>query len=117
MIYPDEVQEYIDILDEYEINDNLKEFDIFHMYPREIAYPEGYYDSRFFDLIGYNTETMQKCSLGKHDSMVFGGNTKIRSVKIFMDGSTMIRMKEICIGLNLQAYNVMSKAEYEEYLR
>ena len=44
MKYPSEVQERIDFLNNYAENDKLEIFDCFHMYPKEICYPNGYYD-------------------------------------------------------------------------
>ena len=60
MGYPKEVREQIEILDKYQVDDTLKAFDIFHLYPGELAYPDGYQDSRFFNLVGFNTKTMKR---------------------------------------------------------
>lgn len=95
MKYPKEVQEHIDALNQYAVDENLKEFDILHMYLGKLAYPNGYYDSRFFDLIGYNSVSMTKRNLGKHDGLTATHrcSAKIDIVRIFVDGSTLIRFK------------------------
>ncbi len=46
MSIPKEVQERIDLLNNYKVNDKLEEFDICHLYPTKIAFPDGYYDAR-----------------------------------------------------------------------
>lgn len=95
MKYPAPVQERVDFLDEYEINNRLKEFLILHLYPGELAYPHGYYDARWFQLWGYNQDVMQKRDLGQHDGAVtFGDGVTIKGFRIFADGSTSIAFQE-----------------------
>ncbi len=90
--YPEEVQERINYLDKYIINKELKLFDIIHLYPIKIAYPNGYYDSMFFTLIGYNEKSKEKRDLGIHDGIVFGNKkADIDIIRIFADGSTLIK--------------------------
>jgi hypothetical protein len=92
MNYPAEVQRYIDRLDEYQLDDNETQFDILHLYPHELAYPAGFYDSRFFQLVGFNTRTKKKAFLGEHDGLNFNlVSNAIDVVRIYADGSTMIR--------------------------
>ena len=72
----------------------LKSFHILHMYPKEIAYPNGYYDSRFAEVIGFNCDLMEKRNLGKRDGVDFwmaDKNVEIMMIRIFADGSTMIK--------------------------
>ena len=97
MDYPKEVQEKLKILDKYDENKTLHHFDLFHLYPKELAYPNGYYDSRFFELIGFNTVTMEKRNLGRHDAMNFAdlGDSIIRVAHIFADGSFVIGFKHL----------------------
>ena len=95
MAYPKEVQENIDFLNEYEENDALTKFHIFHLYPGKIAYPHGFYDSRFFMLIGFNTDKMQKRDLGEHDAITFAPNEcPIADARVFADGSFFIKMSK-----------------------
>ena len=61
MRYPKGVQEKINVLKIYDLNIELTEYNIFHLYPKGLAYPNGYYDSRFFNLVGYNSETNSLC--------------------------------------------------------
>ena len=92
MNYPSEVQALIDDLAAYKENDKLELFDLVHMYPDEIAYPNGYYDSRFFVLWGYNEKTHERRNLGTHDGIRFVG-VAIDIARIFADGSTLLRFQ------------------------
>lgn len=92
MKYPKPVQERIDFLNKYKENNNLNLFNIFHLYPKEIAYPNGFYDARFFELVGFNTDTMEKRNLGRHDAIDFPyGNCAISKAQIFADGAFLIQ--------------------------
>lgn len=93
--YPEEVKEKIAVLDSYADDEREDEFDLLHIYPEEIAYPEGYYDSRFFTLVGFNTKRMTKRNLGKHDGLTFRGEPSVDIVRIFVDGSTLIRFESV----------------------
>jgi hypothetical protein len=106
MKYPSEVKKYLDVLDKYTEDNDINEFSILHMYPQELAYPNGYYDSRFFELVGYNTEMMKFRRLGRHDGLSLDGDTpKIEIIRIFADGSTLIRFKKnIAVGMSQAAY-------------
>jgi hypothetical protein len=93
MKYPKIVQERIDFLNKYKENDNLNLFNIFHLYPKKIAYPNGFYDCRFFELVAFNTETMEKRNLGRHDGVDFPyGNCAISKAQVFADGAFLIQM-------------------------
>ena len=96
MKYPKKVQEKIDFLAEYTIDETLKTFHIFHLYPQGLAYPDGYYDSRFFELWGYNESTMEKRKIGICDGFNMEKSANISLVRIFADGSTMIVMEKPC---------------------
>jgi len=96
MSYPKVVKEKIKFLDNYKENLLLQEFDIFHIYPGKLAYPNGYYDSRFFKLIGFNTKTMEKRCLGKHDGLDFWEECSgVSIVRVFCDGAFLIRMRHL----------------------
>ena len=105
MGYPKEVREQIEILDKYQVDDTLKAFDILHLYPGELAYPDGYQDSRFFNLVGFNTKTMKRRGLGRHDSLDFWNRVySVKRIKIFADGSTMVEMENpVEVNANTQA--------------
>ena len=93
--YPEEVQERIDRLKDYKENNKLIMFNVVHMYPKNLAYPNGYTDSRFFECFIYNTETMEFKNLGRHDGIRFNGNVSLYSMVIFADGSTCIRFDNL----------------------
>lgn len=99
MEYPVQVQRRVDVLEDYEYNPRLEKFNILHMYPGELAYPNGFYDSRFFLLVGFNTNTMEKNELGMHDALNMTKrldtiDPSVEFIRIFADGSTMIKFKE-----------------------
>lgn len=96
MNYPKEVQECLDVLKKYNLNENLTTYDIFHLYPKELAYPNGYYDSRFFELFGYNTKTMEYRKIRVADELDFYSckDKDISMMRIFADGSTLIKFNE-----------------------
>lgn len=93
-----EVKKYLDtVFTEYDEDLTMNEYNILHMYPKGIAYPNGYLDSQFFELIGYNTITRKFKNLGSnHDSIrFFEDSTRVNFIRIFADGSTMICFKSI----------------------
>lgn len=93
MKYPKEVQEKLDVLKLYDLNTELTEYNIFHLYPKGLAYPHGYYDSMFFNLVGYNSETMEYREIRISDEFDFSNckNKDISMIRIFADGSTFIK--------------------------
>ena len=93
--YPRKVLEKIKILDNYIENRDLNEFNILHKYPKELAYPDGYYDSRFFHLIGFNTIKMEKSNLGNHDGIFYDKTCLLISSFVFADGSFMLKFNNI----------------------
>jgi hypothetical protein len=106
---PADVQEYVDVLAKYADAPSLSSFDILHLYPKEIAAPNGYFDSRFFELVGFNIVTMQKRSLGRHDSVDFDGDVGLQMVRIFADGSTLVKFRSPVAAIgNTQAITMMS---------
>lgn len=104
MKYPKEVQKYIDSLSVYKENDVLDKFDIIHLYPGELAYPNGYWDSRFFTLVGFDTEKKQKRIIKMRDEIAPDIDVKslpLVKARIFADGSTLLKfdppiMLKIC---------------------
>jgi len=95
MYYPKKVKKYIDFIENsYAETKGLTEFNIMHLYPEEtLAFPEGYEDSRFFRLIIFNSTTKRKRDLGRHDSVDFFGDYPVYRIRIFCDGSTIIKFK------------------------
>ena len=92
MKYPKRVQEIIDDLEKYKENNNLETFDCFHLYPGELTRDNGYDDSRFFTLWGYNEDTVERRNIGKHDGMfAIEENIPIKMLRIYCDGSTFVR--------------------------
>lgn len=111
MKYPLEVQKKIDVLNTYKVVDTLKEFNILHMYPKEIAYPNGYYDSCFFDAVLFNTVTMEKCVIPNRDGIQFLSTEKenvISGILIYADGSTVIVFKKLVTFDHLQCLFIRS---------
>lgn len=95
MRYPPEVQDKIDVLNQYEWDENLESFNIIHLYPLDIAFPDGYYDARKFRLIAFNIKTMTKKDFDIHDAVFYHDNILIDRSTIFADGSTLIKFKEM----------------------
>jgi hypothetical protein len=91
---PKESQKHIDFLSKYKINNKLEWFNIIHLYGKELAFPNGYYDSRFFKLVGFNTKTMEKRIFEHRDGLHFRDYIPIKMVRIYADGSTLIRFRK-----------------------
>ena len=106
---PGEAQEVINSLkSDYTPNNDLDTFHIFHMYDTGEygCENEGYVDSKFFHLYGYNTDTMESKYIGRHDGLRIISGTKVDIVRIFADGSTLIRMKEECVVSSFQEVSI-----------
>jgi hypothetical protein len=89
---PTKVSERIAELElRYTQNDELSSFNILHLYPEDLAYPNGFYDSRWFRLVGFNTELNQRRELGAHDGVRFMEGVRVEIARVFADGSTLIR--------------------------
>ena len=109
MKYPKEVQERLKILDAYVWNESLKAFDILHLYDDGLAYPDGYYDARFFNLIGFNTELMQKRDLGRHDVCDFwDDNIIISKAQVWADGAFLIVFAHMIKPVGMQPIQSMN---------
>jgi hypothetical protein len=91
--YPDEVQPHIDILAQYQESPDLCTCNIMHMYAQGLAYPNGFSDSRFFTLVLYSADTMQKRTIKNRDGIGIENSVQVDIVRIYADGSTMIRFK------------------------
>ncbi len=94
----------------YTEDEELNEFNIFHMYGDGkpcIFFNNGYVDSQNFNLVGYNTDLNKKRDLGRHDSFNPTPDCKLKMVRIFMDGSTMVKFSEkVTFDIPYQAMEV-----------
>lgn len=85
-----------EVFNMYKENENLSEADIFHLYDTSeecLKDNSGYHDSRHFILVGFNTKTMEKCDLGRHDGLEsFSNNLCIRKIRVYADGSFFISL-------------------------
>ncbi len=90
-------KEYLDILDTYKENESLQTANIFHVYPtNEEAYPNGFYDSQFFNIVFYNTETMEKRTLKNHDGIHYVNDSiDLYMNRIYIDGSYFTRFQSV----------------------
>ena len=95
--YPKAVLAQIDRLAQYEVNDNLDRCNIVHLYPSGLAYPDGYVDSRFFELRMYNSENMQMRVYAPCDSLDFAEGVGVDMIRVFADGSTVVRFSSTVI--------------------
>lgn len=102
MKYTEEAQEKIDILKTYKEVEKLEYVDLLHLYDTGkccVNDDSGYHDSRHFMLWGFNVNQKKKINLGIHDAVSFGtgrlseNGDFILFVRIFVDGSTLIRFK------------------------
>ena len=95
-----------EVFDRYTNNENLKEANIFHLYDtgeKCIENNSGYHDSRHFNLIAFNTETMEKCNLGRHDGIEnINNNLSIDILRVYADGSFFVRLKSLAKISNFQ---------------
>ena len=95
MDYPLEVAERIKVLDDYTTSDDLEHFDILHLYDRGLAYPDGYYNARWFELVGYHSDMHLKRYLGRHDGLDLKScKTPLCWSQIFADGAFLLRFQK-----------------------
>ena len=88
-----------DLLKEYyKDNESLNDADIIHIYDTELIGKEnhGYTDSKIMNVVIYNTEKKERKDLGHKHSLFFSEYVNILAVRIFLDGSTMIRLSKLC---------------------
>lgn len=106
MGYFKEVKEEIDFLTTgYKINNKLDYFDILHLYPEnKPAYPNGFTDARFFELIGFNSITRERKNLGRHDGIrVINSCVDLYHLMVYADGSFFAKFtKLVFIDYNTQ---------------
>lgn len=96
MEYPPEVKERVDFLAQYKVNENLDTCHIMHLYAEGLAFPNGYYDSQFFTLVIYDTAKMEKRKISGRDGIdIETKKTHAKMVRIFADGSTMVKFDNV----------------------
>ncbi len=85
-----------EVFNRYTETNELKEADIFHLYDTGeecIKDNSGYHDSRHFELIAFNTETMQKKNCGRHDGITsYSNDLPIRMMRVYADGSFFVKL-------------------------
>jgi len=73
-------------------NDDLQEFSILHMYPKGLAYPDGYINAKHFNLVVFNPKTKEKrTSYNNHHDIIRYENCEIVLSMVYADGSFLIR--------------------------
>ncbi len=87
-----------EIFGRYKPTKKLKEADIFHLYDTGkncVDNDSGYHDSRHFNLVAFNTKTLEKCDMGIYDGIQNLSDDKIVDlIRIFSDGSTIVRFRQ-----------------------
>lgn len=110
--YNQEVQECIDFLSTgYTENNSLDSFHILHIYPKDLAFPYdsedpiGFVDSRMFKLVGFNTAAMERREfIGQKDGLDFYDPVPIKAIRIFADGSTLVKFRSpVKVGMGQSA--------------
>jgi hypothetical protein len=85
-----------EVFNRYTETKELKEADIFHLYDTGeecMKDDSGYHDSRHFELIAFNTKTMQKKNCGRHDGITsYSNDLPIRMMRVYADGSFFVKL-------------------------
>ena len=90
------IQYHIDYLSRYTEVENMEKCDILHLYNTKKYWADNdwFYDAMMFDLWAYNTKTKQKIYLWEKDE-IMPYDCGIQMIRIFVDGSTLVRFKEL----------------------
>jgi hypothetical protein len=91
------------LLNSYEeVKDDIK-CNLFHLRPNGdlCCLTDGYNDAQWFELTGYNTQTMQRVNLGRHDGLSVD-RVNVLSVRIMRNGETMIQVSKPVKILDVQ---------------
>ena len=80
------------ILDSYSEDENLSNFNLIHIYPGNLCGKYGMQNSRFFKVVGFNTENYKKRYLGDHDDLRRWnlGPLRLDGVQVFKDRSVIL---------------------------
>jgi hypothetical protein len=104
MKYPKEVADRVSILDEYQENPKLNCFNIVHLYPMGLAYPDGYYDAQFFTCVIFNTKTMEKRTLGsRFDALDFWEGCVVSKAQVYADGAYLLKFSNMLETVGIKA--------------
>lgn len=100
---PDAVKKRIAVLDRYKEVDDIGAFHIIHLYKKDLAYPNGFYDAFNFEGVVFNYVTMEKQNIGIHDGIRFFECCPAKAISIFADGAMLVEFNDLVkIGLNTQ---------------
>lgn len=93
---------YKDVLELYkskEMYTHSKSFDILHLHStgeRCIEDNSGFHDSQHFRLTAFNSLTRERWNLGIHDGITSYEGMNVKEIRIYEDGSTFIKFKDLC---------------------
>lgn len=97
-----------EVFDRYTENEKLIEADIFHLYDigKECFKDNsGFDDSRHFELVVFNTKTMEKKNYGWHDGIRNFSKVPAIMFRVYADGSFFIRFKRpVLLNLFQEVY-------------
>lgn len=96
------VKDFESMLGTYELVQE-GEFDILHLKPSGVlcALTEGYQDSQWIELTGYNTENHTRIDLGTHDSLDTR-DVPVKYVRVCCNGETLVKFGKMCKVLQYQ---------------
>lgn len=97
-----------EIFDRYVTNEKLNQVNIFHLYDTgNLGLDnDGFHDSRFAKVIGFNTITMEKRDFGDRDGIEsYLSNANVELIRIFIDGSFLIKFKFL---VNVEVFQCLS---------
>ena len=86
-------QSAMDVLKRYKWCDTAANITILHMYPGGIAFPEGYYHDRWFQLVGYDEREQTRVDFGRHDRIIIEDSMEVEHVEIYADRSTLLMFR------------------------
>ena len=91
-----------DILDAYTEVSEIIGVDIIHIYPGKLIGKNGINNSRFFEVIGFNTVTRERINLRRHDEIrpFDYDDMPISQVQVFRDKSTLIKFRKLVLCNN-----------------
>lgn len=84
------------VFNRYTETPELNEADIFHLYDTGeecLKDNSGYHDSRHFELLAFNTKTMQKKNCGTHDGIsCYSKDLPVEMLRVYADGSFFVKL-------------------------
>ena len=115
MKIPKEAQEHIDGLNKYKENKNLETCNLIHIYSTnkfgagKKGQSIGFIDSKLFYVWCFDFDKMEKVKLENKDELNFNRDGEVDIIRIFVDGSTLVRFKKkvkIGFGQSLNFSNI-----------